>query len=132
MLLKIIINEPTVSLNVINRWLYRKETYRLNDLKNLYGYFIRCAMRDTPLERNYDHPRHVEVHRYSNRKLDHDNFVGGCKYLLDALVKAGVLADDSPQWVTVDYRQYIEKDRTFRRTEVLVFEKREDERDEGV
>ncbi|HEX2863046.1 MAG TPA: hypothetical protein VHN99_00645 [Deinococcales bacterium] len=39
------------------------------------------------------------------RELDHDDFVGGCKGLIDALKRLGWLLDDSPAHVTVTYRQ---------------------------
>jgi len=39
------------------------------------------------------------------RLLDHDNFVGGCKGVLDALKRLGVILDDSPEFVEVEYEQ---------------------------
>ena len=42
---------------------------------------------------------HVTVTRYGSRLLDFDNMGGGLKFLMDALVKNGILADDSPKCV---------------------------------
>ena len=50
--------------------------------------------------------RHVTIDRYGSRALDHDNLVGGAKPLLDALKKAGLIADDSPRCIKVTYRQH--------------------------
>lgn len=52
--------------------------------------------------------RHVIITRHSPRKLDHDNLVGGCKPLVDALVACGALVDDDPESVSVEYRQSAE------------------------
>ena len=49
--------------------------------------------------------RYLVVTRHSSRSLDYDNFIGGCKPLLDALVREGLLFDDSPQWLEAEYRQ---------------------------
>lgn len=49
--------------------------------------------------------RHVVITRHSPRELDPDGLVGGCKALLDALVRSGWLVDDKRQWAEVTYRQ---------------------------
>lgn len=53
--------------------------------------------------------RHVTVERYGSRKLDRDNFIGGCKGIIDALVKEGFILDDSPAHVSIEYHQYTGK-----------------------
>ena len=55
----------------------------------------------------------VHIIRRSPKKLDHDNFVGGCKPLLDCLRKVsrsnpsglGLIDDDNPDALTVTYQQ---------------------------
>ena len=42
---------------------------------------------------------HVTVIRYGNRLIDFDNMGGGLKFLMDAMVKNNILADDSPKCV---------------------------------
>lgn len=49
--------------------------------------------------------RHVSIIRHGARELDHDNLVGGCKPILDALERAGLIYSDSPQYLRVDYGQ---------------------------
>jgi Holliday junction resolvase RusA-like endonuclease len=41
------------------------------------------------------------------RKLDYDNYVLGCKPLVDAIKKRGYIVDDSPEYVFVVYRQEV-------------------------
>jgi hypothetical protein len=49
--------------------------------------------------------RSVVITRHSPRELDPDGLVGGCKALLDALVRSGWLVDDKAKWAQVTYRQ---------------------------
>lgn len=49
--------------------------------------------------------RIVRRYRSARYELDHDNLVGGCKPLVDALVKVGLIEDDTPGLVTVTYEQ---------------------------
>lgn len=38
----------------------------------------------------------LNIIRHSPRYMDWDNLIGGSKYIIDAIVKAGVLKNDSP------------------------------------
>jgi len=49
--------------------------------------------------------KHVSIIRHGVRELDYDNLVGGCKLLLDALSRAGLIWDDSGRYVHVEYAQ---------------------------
>ena len=42
----------------------------------------------------------VEINRHSPRMLDWDNMGGGCKFLLDAMVKNKIIEDDNPNCIT--------------------------------
>lgn len=58
--------------------------------------------------------RHVTFTRhYSGRQqeFDHANLVGGAKGMVDAMVRVGLLVDDSPKWFEAEYRQ-IRSDRS--------------------
>lgn len=63
--------------------------------------------------RNQDIPagtakRRVTITRligYRQREFDHDNLVGGCKVVVDAMARAGLLVSDKPADVEVTYRQ---------------------------
>ncbi len=47
----------------------------------------------------------VRITSYRARFLDHDNLVGGAKPLVDAMCRQGLIKDDSPAWVEIDYQQ---------------------------
>ena len=49
--------------------------------------------------------RFVRIVRRGPRDLDDDNLSGGCKSLRDALKFVGLIEDDRPGLVTVDYKQ---------------------------
>jgi hypothetical protein len=39
------------------------------------------------------------------REMDHANLIGGMKGPVDAMVRVGLLVDDSPKWFTAEYLQ---------------------------
>ena len=47
----------------------------------------------------------ARITRGGSRELDHGNFVGGCKALVDALVACGFLFDDAPRYCEIEYVQ---------------------------
>lgn len=49
--------------------------------------------------------RYVRIERHCVKRYDQDNFIGGCKGLVDALVALNLLKDDTPEWVEVEYVQ---------------------------
>jgi len=54
------------------------------------------------------HRRHVTfTRRYAGREreMDHANLVGGMKGVVDAMVRVGLLVDDSPKWFEAEYVQ---------------------------
>jgi hypothetical protein len=55
---------------------------------------IACAVRDK-LPNNPLPKASVTIIRHSYRMLDYDGLVGSCKPVVDALVTAGVIKDDS-------------------------------------
>jgi hypothetical protein len=63
---------------------------------------------------------HVElvVESYRWAQLDHANLVGGCKGLVDALVRQGFLTDDRVEYLTDAYTQTV--DRKHRRTVITL------------
>ena len=54
------------------------------------------------LARNF---KKVKIQSNRTRLLDVDNFVGGCKPIVDALKEYGLIEDDSPDKVKVEYEQ---------------------------
>jgi len=47
----------------------------------------------------------LKITGYRPRLLDHDNFIGGCKGVLDAMKRLGIILDDSPDFIEVQYEQ---------------------------
>ena len=99
-MLKIEIPMPTPSLNRLQRMHFHARTR----LRNQYEQVIRLQMNQLNAAKSHQF-RRVTIQRYGARLLDHDNFVGGCKPLLDALTRAGLLWDDSPGYLRVTYAQ---------------------------
>ena len=84
-----------------------------------WAWLVRCARMDAGVaSRECAAPRgsqeliRVVVDRWGKRELDQDNFIAGCKELMDALVAEGLLEDDSPAHVAVTYRQHFGAPRT--------------------
>ncbi len=48
----------------------------------------------------------VRIHAFRTRRCsDEANLIGGCKGLIDGLVRAGLLVDDSREWATFLYAE---------------------------
>lgn len=47
----------------------------------------------------------MRITRYGSRLLDRDNMIGGTKSILDAIRRTGMIVDDSPKWVHIEYAQ---------------------------
>lgn len=113
-MIEIVIPEPTRSLNELQRmhWAQRKR------LRQMYEHEImaQVAWADR-IKRNQF--KVVTIERYGMRRLDHDNFVGGCKPLVDALTRTAMIWDDAPDFVAVEYIQKLAKKKDTR-TRVVV------------
>ena len=66
--------------------------------------------------------RTVRITRHGPRKLDHDNLVGGCKPLVDALRGARLIHDDNPDCVRVIYTQRTASKKTARTVVVIEYD----------
>ena len=84
----------------LNDWLKMSRRIRAKQsLKRAMHFECLCA-----LHRRYGpggvawatQPRRLTITVIRRRLLDHDNFVGGCKPLVDVLVNLGLLIDDRP------------------------------------
>jgi hypothetical protein len=47
----------------------------------------------------------VVIQLIKPRLYDHDNFVGGCKPIIDSLRKLGLIHNDSPHWLDLQVEQ---------------------------
>ena len=92
----------TPSQNVYNEWHWAKRHKWTKQVEMLIGAMLRRSGWTKPAEPAL---MSVEIVRYSSGTLDEGNLVGGAKGLIDALVRLGVLYDDSPRWCRIAYRQ---------------------------
>lgn len=63
--------------------------------------------------------RKVKIVSYRKRRMDPDNFTGGLKPLIDALVKRQLIWDDHVKYLELETEQRLDKD--WQRTEILIF-----------
>jgi hypothetical protein len=112
------LEELTVSQNVLMRTYGNKHKYtayvgRLT--KMFWAAMVSGPIPKATTRRRLTITRYVRSERY---RLDRGNFVGGCKPLLDAAVKAGLIRDDRENDLDDHYAQGYERDDE--RTEILV------------
>ena len=135
----------TSSLNVVNHWRERGMRWRTAKEHKVVtaNAFLFARIQDAriseavhgdkrwavPLEiRTASMRRHVLFERHCKRRYDHTNFVGGCKMLEDALVKAGILVDDTEEWVRPEHKQIMDRpERSYVRVVVSEWEENEKE-----
>lgn len=107
---------PTPSQNEYGQWHWAQRHKWTRGVEMLIGAVLRRSGWKEPAE---PVRKVVEVVRYSAGTLDTDNLAGGCKGLMDALVRLGLLHDDSPRWCVCTYRQE-KATRKSGRTEVTI------------
>ena len=61
----------------------------------------------------------VRITRCAPRLLDADNFVGGCKPLIDQLRYHGLIADDDPASIELQFRQKAVRGKGWTEVEIL-------------
>lgn len=76
-----------------------------NRLRGSWQWFVKAAILNKRLRVQRTDPGILSIERISPRKLDRDNFVGGCKQLQDALVREGFFVDDTEAHLTTTYIQ---------------------------
>ena len=89
----------TPTLNVWQRWHWRERNKYKKALTAEVGWLV-VSWPKAAVKRYV-----VITRRYATNQADKDNIAGGCKPLVDALVKGGVLVDDSPRWCEIEYKQ---------------------------
>jgi len=112
---KVFLDRPSLSLNRLMRMHHtqvkRFETgIRWQIRANL------ARLRKEGVEPKATGKRSVHLTRIGAKLLDEDNLAGGGKPIIDALVKEGLLVDDSPQWAELIFSQVPSKDPSLRRT----------------
>ena len=92
----------TPSLNAIKgKW--GRQNIKKRYEKEMQGYELIPADQTWLQERK---KRKITIERHGKRLIDYDNFVGGCKSLTDLIKQKGLIVDDSPEWVEIEYQQY--------------------------
>ena len=84
------------SSNAVMRWHWTRRARLWRE----WSRAVWAATRATPRTRSVQDPVAVEVVHHRARLLDPDNAVAAAKPLLDALVAAGLVYDDSPRYLT--------------------------------
>ena len=81
---------PTPSLNEIQgyHWAYCKRQ------KEGLGWILASALNKVPAIPRASGKRTVTISRHGKGRLDRDNLVGGCKWLIDAIKERGLILDD--------------------------------------
>jgi hypothetical protein len=62
----------------------------------------------------------LRITRISCQPLDADNFAGGCKFLIDAIRRRGLIPDDDPQSVEISFRQIKAKTKAEEGTSITI------------
>jgi adenylate kinase family enzyme len=72
-----------------------------SDIKKTYQLLIRNQMRRGHRKEVLDHQyvEKIKITAHLKRTYDHDNLVGGCKQLIDALCNENWIWDDAPKYV---------------------------------
>ena len=103
-----IIVTATPSLNQLNgRW--SKLNWKKKYAKQLRGYKYETGQVTT-----------IKIRRFGKRILDIDNYIGGCKPLIDAIKEEGIIKDDSPKYCNISFLSQ-EIDLKNPRTEIITF-----------
>lgn len=102
---RIVLPWATPSQNELQRWHWAKRgrwqkeaAWQVALQMRLCGFFP----KEMP-----DYRVAMEMLRRGPRQLDYGNLVGGAKLLLDVLVKAKLMRDDSPPWLDDVYVQEV-------------------------
>lgn len=66
------------------------------------------------------HRLRVTIQQYRRREVDFDNLVGGCKPLIDALVRMGWARDDNRYWMEQVIRPVVVDHRRAPETEISI------------
>lgn len=98
----ITIKPMTPSRNEVDKWHWGKRNRFREALElEVFAYLTPKLRQAFPLD-----PRNViRITRYSPGTLDDANMIGGCKQLVDALVRCGVIEDDADDKCTIEYEQ---------------------------
>jgi len=103
------IPEATPSLNRV----FQGHWSRRHALRNKWAWLVRAARLEAKLFPTQPLQKaKLTIERWGPKRLDHDNYVAGCKGMIDSLRVEGFIVDDSPGHIEARYIQHIGKRRT--------------------
>jgi hypothetical protein len=88
---------PVYSQNVLTRRYKNPHAYAR--LRDAYGMAIMVGTRLIPRAKGKRRLTLVRLMGFRGKRYDEANLMGGSKPLVDSLVRAGLLIDDSPKWL---------------------------------
>lgn len=92
-----------------NNALLRQHWTKYRQIRKHWSMLVMMAKSHARIHLRTTQPVSVTIIRYGKQPLDPDNLVGGCKVLIDALKDHGLIADDSPQYLTLAVSQQIDQ-----------------------
>jgi hypothetical protein len=101
---RFVVDHPTPSLNQVMRWV-RGESWRYAKIKTAISQWVMITTARMPRPTGRRHIRIVRTYRSERYRLDQDNFIGGCKCLVDAMIYHDVIIEDSDEHATIEYDQ---------------------------
>lgn len=93
------VHQQIVSRNVLDKWHWNKRRKHSRAWESDIWKAFRLS---TPKAKG---KVKLKITSYRTRLLDHDNLVGGCKGILDAMKRLGIIIDDTPDLIEVEYEQ---------------------------
>lgn len=109
----VIPGHATPSLNATLREHHTQKTAT----RKLYEQYIWATTQN-----RHPGPVRLEIYRHSPGRLDHDNFVGGTKALVDALKVRQVITDDTDAVLAEKHYEQVQIDRNGPKMTVVVVE----------
>lgn len=102
----------------------RTNRYKGSDMKKRNEKAVILAIRQAKLDRVYKYPIHLKIAWYEpNSRRDLDNITFAIKFIQDAMVKSGIIVDDSQKCINkIEHEVYVDKSNP--RIEVEILEKR--------
>lgn len=93
------INEMVVSRNKLDsmHWSKRSKYSKLWEARIIVAFRFRCPQATGKVK--------IKITSCRPRILDQDNFIGGCKGIIDAMKRLGMIVDDTPKLIDVEYEQ---------------------------
>jgi hypothetical protein len=96
----ILIHKEVPSMNVRERMHWRAQRREVSTWEAM----LRAASTPSLWQRMVGTRAVVHIHAFRRQRTrDEANLIGGCKGLIDGLVRAGLLVDDSREWATFTY-----------------------------